>query len=350
MKLGFVGPYQSGKSTLFCAVTERPMESHVFGAGRPVLGTVSVPDERVDFLAEKFHPQKTIYAQMEIVDLPGLPLDGQEARRRELLAQVRDADGLVIVIPAFDTDDPLRSDWKSSAETLELEFLYADLELIEKRIAKLASQVTKPTPTQADDKRELAILERLQAASESIEAFRAVTLAPEEEKSLRSFRFLARKPVQMAVNVSEAGLASAASLEKELPPGGLVLSAELELQISQLPRSERREFLEVYPIKEAVGPRLLRKGYELLGLASFFTYGEDECRAWTIRKGDNAITAAGKIHSDLARGFVRAEVYSFEDFHRTPSIKDLKAAGKWRLEGKEYIVQDGDCLVIRSGV
>lgn len=350
MKLGFVGPSQSGKSTLFCAVTERALEPHIFGAGRPVLGTVAVPDPRVDFLAEKFKPQKTVYAQMEIVDLPGLPLDGQEARRRELLAQVRDADGLVLVIPAFDAGDPLKSDWKSMAEALELEFLFADLELIEKRIAKLATQVTKPTPTQADDKRELAVMERLQAASGSIDAFRAVTLSPEEEKSLRSFRFLARKPVQMAVNVSEAGLAAGVALEKDLPPGGLVLSAELELQISQLPPGDRREFLEVYPIKEAVGPRLLRKGYELLGLSSFFTYGEDECRAWTIRKGDNAITASGKIHSDLARGFVRAEVFSFEDFQRTPALKDLKAAGKWRLEGKEYIVQDGDCLVIRSGV
>jgi hypothetical protein len=350
MKLGFVGPSQSGKSTLFCAVTERQLEPHVFGAGRPVLGTVSVPDERVDFLAEKFKPQKIVHAQMEIVDLPGLPLEGQEARRRELLAQVRDADGLVVVIPAFDTDDPLRSDWKSSAEVLELEFLYADLELVEKRIAKLQAQVTKSTPTQADDKRELATLERLQAAADSIEAFRAVPLAPEEEKSLRGFRFLARKPVLMAVNVSEKGLAAGAELEKQLPPGGLVLSAELELQISQLPKADRREFLEVYPIKEPVGPRLLRKGYELLGLASFFTYGEDECRAWTIKKGDNAIAAAGKIHTDLARGFVRAEVFSFDDFHRMPSIKDLKAHGKWRLEGKEYIVQDGDCIVIRSGV
>lgn len=350
MKLGFVGPAQSGKSTLFCAVTERALETHVFGVGRPVLGVVSVPDERLDFLATQFQPKKTVYAQMEIVDLPGLPLEGQESRRRELLAQVRDADGLVLVIPAFDGDDPAASDWKSGVETLELEFLYADLELVEKRLEKLKTQVTKPTKTQAEDKRELAVVERLHAASGSIEEFRAVALTPDEEKSLRGFRFLSRKPLVVAVNVSEAGLAHALALEAQLPPGGIVLCAELELQISQLPSADRPEFLAAFPISEAVGPRLLRRGYELLGLASFFTYGEDECRAWTIHRGDDAVTAAGKIHTDLARGFVRAEVFAFEEFRKTPSVKDLKAAGKWRLEGKEYIVQDGDCIVIRSGV
>ncbi len=350
MKLGLVGPSQSGKSTLFCALTERALEPHVFGAGKPVLGVVAVPDERVDFLAEKFHPKKKTYAQMEIVDLPGLPMEAQEARRRELLAQVRDADGLVLVIPAFGSDDPAKSGWKESVEALELEFLYADLEVIEKRVEKLRAQVTKPTKTQADDKKELALLERLQASSGSFEAFRAAHLAPEEEKSLRGFRLLARKPIIVVLNVSEAALAASASLEKDLPAGGLVLCAALDLEISRLPPEDRGEFLAAYPTREAVVPRLLRKGYELLGLASFFTYGEDECRAWTIRRGDDAVTASGKIHTDLARGFVRAEVFSFEDFRALPSVKDLKAHGKWRLEGTEYIVKDGDCLVIRSGV
>ncbi|HLU49415.1 MAG TPA: DUF933 domain-containing protein [Planctomycetota bacterium] len=350
MKLGFVGTPQSGKSTLFCAVTRRQLEPHVFGAGRPVLGVVSVPDARLDFLTETFRPKKKVEAQMEILDLPGLPLEEQESRRREILAQVRDAEGLVLVIPAFESDSPDDTDWRGLAETIELEFLYADLEQIEKRIEKLEVQITKPTKTQGDDKRELEVLRRLQDASDSIESFRAVELSPEEEKALRGFRFLARKPVLLALNVAEAALERATELEAALPRPGLVLCAELELQMSELSDEERGEFLAAFPIDEPVGPRLLRQGYELLGLASFFTYGEDECRAWTIRKGDNAVTAAGKIHTDLARGFIRAEVFSFDDFRATPSIKDLKAAGKWRLEGKEYIVQDGDCIVIRSGV
>jgi GTP-binding protein YchF len=350
MKLGFVGPSQSGKSTLFCAVTQRPLEAHIFGAGRPVLGTVAVPDSRLDYIASIFHPKRTVYAQMEIVDLPGLPLEGQEARRRELLAQVRDADGLVIVIPAFESDDPRETTWRDIAEVIELEFLYADLELIERRVEKLQVQVTKPTKTQNDDKRELSILERLLAAAGSIESFRAVELTPEEEKSLSGFRILSRKPVAYALNVAEAALGLAPQLESELPPGGIVLCAELEHQLALLDPAERKDFLEAFPIDEPVGPRLLRKGYEILGLESFFTYGEDECRAWTIRHGDDVVTAAGKIHSDLARGFIRAEVFSFEDFRAMPAVKDLKAAAKWRLEGKEYIVRDGDCIIIRSGV
>lgn len=356
MKVGIVGLPYSGKTTLFQAITG----AHGAGGDRggvAQMATIAVPDERIDKIAKTINPKKTTYAHVDFVDVAGV---GTEMEREQLLATLaalREADGLVHVIRFFDspsapphprkTLDPLRDQ-----KELEAELIVADLAIVEARAEKLEKQIAKFTPTMEKDKKELALMQRLQKALEGGQLIHTLAFTSEESAILRTFEFLSEKPILNVLNVHEDALHSpeTAAALKQLGPNSIVISARAEKEIAELDPSERQEFLDALKIGVPAARSIIRACYDALGLRSFITAGEPDVRAWTIRVGDNALTAAGKIHSDIARGFIRAEVIAYKDFEEFGSIKEAKNQGRQRLEGKEYVVQDGDILNIRFKV
>jgi hypothetical protein len=360
VKLALIGFPACGKTSLFNAVTGLAAPTGQFSGTQGVqTATVSVNDPRLNALRDIYKPKKFVPAQVECADVSGL-IAGDGGRKEvsaELLGKVRQTDVVVAVIRAFKDDnvphvlnavDPQRD----LAET-DSELLFADLTVCEARVEKLRVQVKKPTKSQEQDKRELAVQEKILAQLSEGRAARLVELSGDERKLLASFQYLTSKPRAAVFNVGESDLGdetgNAAKWERDFP-GTTALCAKIEMELAQLPEEERREFLQEMNILEPAAARLVRMVYRAAGLISFFTVGPDEVRAWTIHRGDDAVTAAGKIHSDLARGFIRAEVFSYDDLIAAGgSEKEIKARGKLRLEGKEYVVQDGDILCIRHG-
>ncbi len=349
MKIALVGPPLSGKTSLFQAVTGSEPDPARYHGAKPQPGMVTVPDERLDQLAAYHNPKKLTHAQLEILDFAGIEPGARTENIKQVFAAMREADALLVVLSAFDgeSSEAIGAQWTS----MQSEILFADLEVMEKRIEKLAANVNKPTKTQEQDKKELAVLRKIRAHVEEHETWQGLDLDDVEEKAVRGFRFLMQKPLVPVINADEPGRVDPAeALPAEAAARALVLNAEVEREVSQLPPEERRDFLAEFGIAEPAGPRVIRAAYEALGLISFFTVGEDECRAWTVEKGANAVTAAGKIHSDLARGFIRAETYHYDDFAELDDEKTIKAKGRLRLEGKEYTVKDGDIMNIRFSV
>lgn len=352
MKLSIIGLEQSGKTTVFNALTGSAKDVGTFGKIEAHIAMVKVPDERMDWLTNLYNPKKTVYADIEFIDIPGSINDSSDAK---ILVAARESDALVFVVRAFENDNvlhPLNSiDPLRDFEQINTGLLVADMAVAEKRIERLKVSTQKHTDKQEEEKIELAallkIMEKLEAERPASEA----VLTEAEEKQTRSFRFLTLKPHFTLLNVSEGQLASPATLEivKKLP-GCIAMSANIEMEIRRLEEKDRQSFLEDLGIKELSLHSFIRKAYETLGLISFFTVGEDEVRAWTIRRDTPAVVAAGKIHSDLERGFIRAEVFSFKDLKELGSEKEIKTAGKFRLEGKDYIVQDGDIMNIKFSV
>jgi len=348
MKVALIGLMQSGKSTLLSSVSGRDIPP--VGSQSIEEAVVPVPDERLDWLTELHTPKKTTRATVDCLDVPGFNFadDSGRAAARRLINKIRTIDMLVLVIKGFGPDADPRQD----VSNLQTELLLADLELVTTRIEKLEKQVLKPTKTQAHDKAELALQIKLQGA---IEEEKPISTAIETEAELdiiKSLGFLTLKPMFVAINTDEAAIDAVPDLSEVLDASVPVVGicAKLEHELSQLDPEDKAEFMADLGITELAAGRFVNQCYGALGLISFLTSGPDEVRAWPIRKGTIAHDAAGKIHSDIKRGFIRAETFSFDALKEHGSEKELKAVGKIRLEGKEYVVQDGDIMNFRFNV
>ncbi len=355
MRVCFIGPVQSGKSTLFAAVAQAG-GSHVdlSRPDQPHLAVVKVPDPRLTWLTEVYKPKKTTPAELELLDLPGMDLSDEAGRSRSKnhWPAMRQSDMLVFIVRSFKGDSvpAYRSRIDPTADVKELlgEMLFADLEQVATRVEKLEASVKRPTPKRDEQIRELELMKRLQEALENESPITDAIKNETEDKLIRSFGLFSQKPALVVVNCDEDDLTGDDTIET-LPT--LRLSAQIEEEIAQLPVEERGEFLTDLGLAEAASDRLVRACYDRMNLVSFLTAGEDECRAWTITNNTPAVEAAGKIHSDIARGFIRAETVAYEDFFAVKgSMKDAKAAGTIRLEGKTYIVKDGDIINFRFNV
>ncbi len=346
MQAGLVGYAQSGKTTLFNALTGL----HKGGAaarGHVNLGAIKVPDPRIDALSAIFKPKKTTYAEMRFVDVPG-PSGKGSGLSADALRALADVDAFCLVVRGFTGVDGTAPDPVRELTDFDAELVLHDLAIVERRLERLRKDQQKGTG-------EYHELERMHAQLDEGRPLRAMTWSDAEEKELAHFGFLSRRPMLVALNVAEdeAAAPAPAALEsaaRERRARVLVLCAAVEAEIAQLEASDQPEFLRSLGLSEPARARFIRAAYELLDLISYFTVGEDEVRAWPIRRGDRAPRAAGRIHSDLERGFIRAEVIHYDDFIALGSESKARHEGKLRLEGKEYVVLDGDILTFRFAV
>jgi GTP-binding protein YchF len=341
MKAGLVGFPVSGKTTLFNAITtlHRGGDSHVH------LGAIKVPDKRIDHLAAVYKPRKVTYAEMRFADLPGARGKGLEG---ESLRALSDVDALCLVLRGFAALDGTAPEPLRELREFDSELVLADLEVAERRMDRLRKEHGGTTGAEFHE------LSNLRAHLEAGSPLRTMRWTDAEEREMAHFGFLSRRPMLVVENVGEADAARPLppELESEVRARGaegLTLSAEVEAEIAELDPSEQPAFLESIGLREPARERFIRAAYHLLDLISFFTVGEDEVRAWTIHRGDKAPRAAGKIHSDLERSFIRAEVIHYEDFTVAGGETKAREKGRMRLEGKEYVVRDGDILHVRAG-
>lgn len=352
MKAGIIGLPSAGKTTIFNVLT-RGKAAAGPGAGRrlePNVGIVKVPDGRLDFLAAKFNPEKTTHATVEFVDVQGLVRGkGQDL----VLAPVRGVDALVHVVRAFADESVPHSEGSVDPErdkrNLDYELMLADIGSIEKRIERLEKDLKKVKNPALE--KELAYLRRAQAWLESEKPLREMEVSAEERKLVKGFAFLSEKPMIYVENIGEEQLNRLRHVDRHgaLRPNTdqTIICGKLEAEMAELSAEELKTFLADYGLTESGAERLIRTTYRLLGLISFFTVGEEECRAWTITRGTSAHNAAGVIHTDLADHFIRAEVCHYDDFMKYGTMHALKEKGLLRLEGKEYLVNDGDIITIR---
>lgn len=354
MRLGIIGLPQSGKTTIFNALT-RGNQPVVTSGGRFEVhtGVVDVPDERVDRLSALFKPKKTIYAKVTYADIAGLE-GSKTAITGQLLNQLSQMDGFVHVVRCFENPSvphPSGSlDAARDISSMESELLLNDLIAVERKLERLADERRKGGGREKTViEREQALFERLHRALAAEQPLREVETSPEEERMLAGFGFLTRKPMLILLNLGEGQLPP--SIQMHQPGVEVVaLQGKLEMEIAQLDPQEAEVFMQEYGIAELGLKRVIHLSYRLLGLQSFFTVGEDEVRAWTIRRGATALEAAGTIHTDLAKGFIRAEVVSYDDLIALGSLAEARARGKLRLEGKDYPVQDGEIVHIRFNI
>jgi len=356
MKIGLIGLQNSGKTTIFNALTglEAEVTSYSSQKIEPNQGIVQVEDERVSKLSEIYNPKKTIYATIEYIDFVGLTgrSENKDVFSGSAMGLVKTSDAIALVVRNF--DDPTSGDSQSAisdVEAIESDMLISDLIIAEKRMEKVElskKRGIKDAALQIEEKALLKIIEHL----ENSEPIRTLNLPAEEEKSIRGFQFISQKPLLIILNSDEDNFGKSATILEELQKRfkAIEFAGTFEMELNKLDMEEATEFMQDMNIKESARDRLTKFSYELLGYCSFFTVGEDEVRAWTITKGDDAVEAAGKIHSDLARGFIRAECFSYKDLIQTGSEKNVREKGLFRLEGKKYIVQDGDILNIRFSV
>ncbi len=352
----------SGKSTVFNALTGAQAETGGFSGGRaaPNVGVVKVPDARLDALSELFHPKKTTPADVTYVDVAipaGAAREG--TIQPDVLAQIRNADALVHVARAFEGGVAERpaDPWRDVDE-LDLEFTVADLTVVEKRLEKLRTSGRHGSASEREQNAlEEQLLDRLLPHLSEGHPLRTLDLTDDDERRLRGYRFLTQKPVLVILNIDENRLAEASSLEeagraRHAQPHVDVaaLAGKIEAEIAQLPPEDAGAFMADLGIAEASRGRVIRLTYALLGLFSFFTAGEDECRAWTLSVGGSAVDAAAAIHTDLARGFIRAEVVTYDDLMACGSMVEARKRGLLRAEGKAYKVRDGDVIEVLFNV
>ena len=356
MKTGIIGLPQVGKTSLFKILTKAKLEER--GHSRQEhIGVARVPDERLDKLSALYSPKKTTFAAVEFVDVAAI---GQEAlKETAFLTSLRNVDALIHVLRAFEDDsiphvgpiDPLRD-----IKNVEFDLMISDLTQVEKRLERLEKDLKKGRTS--DLEREQALLLRSKEALEKEQPLRELEMTAEEKRLIKGFMFLSQKPILYALNIGEstalgADLAAAVSLFKldevahRPNAGATAICGKVEAELAEMDDEEAAEFLGSYGLHESGLVRLIRKSYELLGLISFFTAGEDECRAWTIPVGSKAPQAAGAIHTDLEHHFIRAETIRWDTLLEAGSEAAAKSKGTLRLEGKEYIVQDGDVMHIR---
>ena len=354
MRVAIVGFPYCGKSTLFRAISGVPAD-HLKPAEEN-LASVKVPEPRLLWLEQLFKPKKRTEANIEFVDLPG-STEGESAHAglARHLPTLRQCDALLLVLRTFKSEAvPTRGDQNDPERDLaELrdEMLLADMLICDNRVEKLEKAITKPTKDRELHKHELAVLLRCKEALENEQPLREVVQPGEEEKLLRSFGFLTQKPLLVAINIGESEIGRELAFKAPHAAGTIAVCAEIEAEIIQIEPADRREFMEGYGILALARDRIIRACFDALGMIVFLTAGgEDEVRAWAITKGMTAAEAAGKIHSDLQRGFIKAETVAYEDLHAAGSMREAKAAGKVRLEPKNYVVQDGDVMTIKFNV
>lgn len=356
MRLGIIGLPQSGKTTLFNAFTRGTQPTGV-SAGRIEVHTavVDVPDPRVDVLSKMFNPKKTIYAKVTYADIAGLDGSaGKSGISGTLLNQLTQMDGFIHVVRCFENDNvphPQGSiDPRRDIEMMDSEFLLNDLISVERKLERLAEERKKGGGRERGlVDRDIELFQRMLTALNAETPLRDLEISHEDEKSLAGFGFLSRKPVLLLLNLAEGQAEPAIDYPHRLSQTA-ALQGRLEMDIAQLPPEDAELFMQEYNITELGLARVIRLSYDLLGLMSFFTVGPDEVRAWTVRRGATAPEAAGEIHTDLQKGFIRAEVVTYDDLTTLGGLSEARAKGKLRLEGKEYIVQEGEVLNIRFAV
>jgi GTP-binding protein YchF len=369
MKVGIVGLPQVGKTTIFTRVTRGRVDTASWGGGRDAhIGIAEVPDPRLDRLAEIVKPRKTTYATVEYVDLPGLSrgegkaaLEGRSKEMAAYLASLKNVEALLHVVRAF--EDPSLPHVEGSVDpardigVFELELIFSDLAVIEKRLERLEKDLKKGRSQELEMENE--ILLRFKAALESEHPLRELELTPEEEKRIRGFTFLSAKPIQLVINVGDQDAAKidrvveAFGLQKQaaMPNVGITaVCGKIESEIASLPPEDARLFMEDFGLPDNAVDRIIQHSYDLLGVFSYYTAGEPEARAWTIPKGTTAVKAAGVIHTHIEKGFIKAEVVAYDDMVGLGSFPAAKAKGVLRLEGKEYRVQEGDVILFRFNV
>jgi GTP-binding protein YchF len=363
VQIAIVGLAASGKTTVFNTLTRGHAETGGYGALTLNVGVVKVPDARLARLAEIFKPKKVVHADVTYVDLPAPPPSteghvGTEELPAEHLARLRESDALLHVVRAFDDPSVPHSegsvDPARDLERLDLEFILADLSMVDRRLERLATGSRHGTPAEREaNDREEVVLRRLKVDLEAGRPIRDSGLTDDEAKTVRGFRFLTEKPVLVLFNVGEADLAIAPALDERIAGSyahehSMVdhLSAKIEMELGELDADDAATFMAELGIAESGLERVIRLSYTLLGLVSFLTAGPDEVRAWPIPDGSTAVDAAGTIHTDLAKGFIRAETVSYDDLVALGSTAEARKAGKLRSEGKTYRVADGDVIEI----
>ncbi len=363
MQIAIVGLAGAGKTTVFNTLTRGHAETGGFGGMELHVGVVKVPDERLDRLAAIFKPKKVVQADVTYADLPAPPASsegrvGTEELPAEHLARLRESDALLHVVRAFEDaahPHPEGSvDARRDLERLDFEFVIADLALVDRRLERLKTSGRHGTPAEREsNEREEAVLVQMKAALEDGRPIRDVGLEADDEKAIRGFRFLTQKPVLVLLNVGESDLPRAGEIVADVAAGydhrdAIVdaLSARIEMELGELSADDAAVFMEELGIAESGLDRVIGLSYRLLGLISFLTAGPDEVRAWPIHDGSTAVDAAGAIHTDLARGFIRAETVAYEDLLTLGSMAEARKAGRLRSEGKTYRVRDGDVVEI----
>jgi GTP-binding protein YchF len=355
LKIGIVGLAQVGKTTLFRILTQAHAD---LSPGRPEthVGVAHVPDQRLDRLTDIYRPKKRVCAGVEYVDTPGNVIE--IARTGSQAQTLREAAALAHVVRTF--EDPAipvpggSLDPRRDIENIELEFILSDLAQAEKRLERVEKDIKKQKNPALEQ--EEHVLQACKAALEKQVPLREARLSAEDERAIRGFTFLSLKPMLYVLNLGETDAGHADAAEQFALEAGLrqrphtsvvAVCGKVEAELVELPEPDASEFLASYGLKESAISRLIRASYRLLGLISFFTVGEDECRAWTISAGSSALEAAGEIHSDIKRGFIRAEVVKYEDLIAAGSLAEARSRGQLRLEGKDYVVQDGEVVHFR---
>jgi hypothetical protein len=358
MKTGIIGLPQVGKTSLFRILTHAKLEDRGYSNPREAhIGVARVPDQRLDKLSALYSPKKTTYATVEYADVAAI---GQETlKETAFLTSLRNVDALIHVLRAFEDDaiphvgpiDPLRD-----IRSVEFDLMVSDLTQIEKRLERVEKDLRKARTTELEH--EYALLLRSKEALEKEQPLRELEMTPEEKKLIKGFMFLSQKPILYALNIGESAtlgedLAAAVSrcnldeVAQRPNAGATAICGKVEAELAEMDDAEAAEFLASYGLQDSGLERLIRKSYELLGLISFFTAGEDECRAWTVPLGSRAPEAAGAIHTDLQHHFIRAETIRWDALLEAGSEANARARGTLRLEGKEYLVHDGDVMHIR---
>lgn len=355
MKLGLIGLQNTGKTTIFNALSKQQAEVAAYASTKtePNLAVVEVQDERITTLSSMYNPKKTIYATIELIDFIGLSQGSAKdgAFSSTAMSLMKNTDAIGIVLRNFDSDFDGEPTPVDDFEMLANELILSDLIIVESRIEKLELGFKRGQKT-AELQFEHKVMEKFKQQLEDLKPLRELELAEDEEKAVRGFQFLSQKQLMVILNSSDENFNNSQKIIDELSKQAYTVEfvGNFEMELAAMDDEEAAEFMEDMGITESASLRLTKAAYEMLGYISFFTVGKDEVRAWTIKNGSNAQTAAGAIHSDLARGFIRAECYSYDDILEHGSEKALREKGLFRLEGKTYIVKDGDILSIRFNV